>query len=126
VYYNLMKPLSHGLDFYASYMGQMPERIDAAALEAVKKHEADAVKAAGTPEFFGGIYDIDWGFTVPAFAARHHLDFHYYGAGQKFSQTRPAHMIAAAETAPGNGIYEVLMSDFSRDRVKREKLPAEP
>jgi hypothetical protein len=123
VTYNLIRPLSMGLDQYSAFFnGQLPDHVDAAALEKLK----EKVKSLPNPtkeDIDMTIADAVWGFRVPAFAAAHNLDFRYYGAGQSYSSKGPLRMIAAVEIAPGSGIYDCMMSPPSFERVGRTKLP---
>jgi hypothetical protein len=70
------------------------------------------------------VADVRWGFAVPAVAARHGIDLRYYGAGKSLVVNGPTRdIIAAVETAPGSGRYDVLMSDASRAQMDRSQLP---
>ncbi len=123
VTYNLIRPLSMGLDQYSAFFnGQLPDHVDAAALEKLR----EKVKSLPNPtreDIDVTIADAVWGFRVPAFAAAHNLDFRYYGAGQSYSSKGPFRMIAAVEIAPGSGIYDCRMSPPSLERVDRAQLP---
>jgi hypothetical protein len=123
VTYNLIRPLSMGLDQYAAFFhDQLPDHVDAAALEKLR----EKVKSLPNPtkeDIDVTVADAVWGFRVPAFAAAHNLDFRYYGAGQSYSSKGPLRIIAAVEIAPGSGIYDCMMSPPSFERVDRTKLP---
>jgi outer membrane lipoprotein-sorting protein len=124
VRYNLARPLGHGLNAYAyQFESRLPDRIDAAALAALKQR----LNATKSPKDDGGVsgeaLDADWGFAVPAFAAKHQLDLRYYGAGKKLDPAAPRQPIAAIEIAPNLGEYDVIMSDRSRARLKAAELP---
>jgi outer membrane lipoprotein-sorting protein len=123
--YDLIKPLSHALYFYNGLFGQLPQTCDADALQAYAKklQEQSATDKKPLPE--GDLYDVEWGFAARNFAARHRMDFRYYGAGKRLGVVagKSPEQIAAIETAPGSGKYDVLMSDFSRGRVDRSQLP---
>jgi hypothetical protein len=125
VTYNLIRPLDRALGVYDSLFRRLPEKCDEDALTAFTKKLQEQSAADGKPVNKGHLFDAEWGFSVPAFAAKHQIDFRYYGAGKTLGivpdQTRER--IAAIETAPGSGKYDVLMSDFSRDRVDRSQLP---
>lgn len=73
----------------------------------------------------GELWDAEWGFSVPPFAAKHQIDFRYYGAGTTLGAVsgKSPDRIAAIETALRSQEYDVLLSDFSRERVDRSKLP---
>jgi hypothetical protein len=124
VTYNLIKPLSHALDLYDGLFGQLPQTCDADALMACTKKLQEQSAADGKPVRIGSLRDAKWGFSVQDFAAKHQIDFRYYGAGKKLGVVpgKSAERIAAIETAPGSGKYLVLMSDFSRARLDRSQL----
>jgi outer membrane lipoprotein-sorting protein len=122
VVYNLIKPLDHGLGSYAAYFdGHLPDRVDSAELEMLKQR-ANIKQVPSKTDFT--LADAVWGFRVPAFAAAHGIDFRYYGAGQSISvNAKDGKIIAAVETAPGSGMYDVLLSNEFRDRLSRSQLP---
>jgi outer membrane lipoprotein-sorting protein len=124
VRYNLARPLGHGLNAYASqFESRLPDQIDAAALAAMKQR-LDLLRSPKNAEAIAGVaLDADWGFAVPAFAAKYHLDLRYYGAGKKLDPAAPRQPIAAIEIAPNLGEYDVIMSDRSRARLKAAELP---
>jgi len=125
VTYDLIKPLSHALDFYAALCGQLPRDCGADALKAFRKKLDEQSAADGRPIQTGVFWDAEWGFSVQSFAAKHQIDFRYYGAGKTLSADpgKSPERIAAIETAPGSKKYDVLLSDFSRERVDRSQLP---
>jgi hypothetical protein len=123
VTYNLIRPLSMGLDQYAAFFhDQLPDHVDAAALEKLKQ-KVKSLPNSTKEDIDMTIADAVWGFGVPAFAAAHNLDFRYYGAGQSYSSKGPLRMIAAVEIAPGSGIYDCRMSPPMMERVDRTQLP---
>lgn len=123
--YDLIKPLSHALDFYSTLCGQLPQDCGADALKAFSKKLEEQSAADAKPIQKGVLWDAEWGFSVQAFAAKHQIDFHYYGAGKTLGAApgKLPERIAAIETAPGSKKYDVLLSDFSHERVDRSQLP---
>jgi hypothetical protein len=122
VRYDCLKPLSHALAAYvARFNGHLPDRIDAAGLASLKQRLKTA--ANGKDKSLAEQFDADWGFSIPRFAERHKLDFRYYGAGKTLGDNKPPEAIVAIETAPDSAEYDVLMSDRSRARMERSKLP---
>lgn len=124
VRYDLLKPLSSALEIYATnFDGRLPDRIDSAALAALKER-LRAARVRDTSIGLGPLYDADWGFAVPLFAIKHRLDYRYYGDHRRFDDHGPRHPSAAVQIAPDSDKYDVLMSDFSRARLSRSELPA--
>ena len=125
VTYDLIKPLSHALEFYAALCGQLPQNCGADALKSFRKKLEEQSAADGKPIKKGVLWDAEWGFSAQAFAAKHQIDFRYYGAGKTLGAVpgKPPERIAVIETAPGSQKYDVVLSDYSRERVDRSQLP---
>ena len=123
VIYDLIRPLSHGLEAYAGHFERrLPDQVDAAAVKLFEQGVKEKTQAAGNGVSL--MADVHWGFAVPAFAARHGIDFRFYGAGKSLVVNGPTReIIAAVETAPGSHRYDVLMSDASRAQMDRSQLP---
>jgi hypothetical protein len=120
VHYDLISPLSHGIIAYAGCSsGKFPPKIDAAALaEAMQR-----LAAEGRADSKATTLELQWGFAAPAFAARHHLDLRYYGAGKSLDRETARTPIVAAQIAPASDQYDVIMSDLSTVRMRRRELP---
>jgi hypothetical protein len=123
VIYDLITPLVHGLEAYASRFAlHLPDQLDAAAVKSFEQRVKRQTQSAG--DGAASVADVRWGFAVPAVAARLGIDLRYYGARKSLVVNGPTRdIIAAVESAPGSGNYDVLMSDASRAQMDRSQLP---